>query len=48
MKQVLVREMTEYDLRDLFEKDYCDALCDELYEKSRVIKKISVCVWNPY
>ena len=39
MKQVLVREMTEYDLRDLFEEDYGDALCDELYEKSRVIKK---------
>lgn len=39
MKQVLVREMAEYDLRDLLGEDYCDTLCDELYKKSSVIKK---------
>lgn len=39
MKQILVRELAEYDLRDLLGEDYCDALCDELCEKSNTIKK---------
>lgn len=39
MKQVLVRELQEYDLRELFGEDYTDDLCNELYEKSGVIKR---------
>ena len=41
MKQVLIRELQEYDLRELFGNDYTDDLCNELYEKSGVMPLFS-------
>ena len=39
MKQILMREQIEYDMRSLFGENYGDTLCDELYEKSSTIKR---------
>lgn len=47
MKQVVVRELTEYDPRVLFGDDYGSALCDDLYEKSSAIKKNLGLHFNP-